>query len=49
MRVIQHSTTGRRRTDHESSFDYRVYCFFGFTVAIDATFSMMPPMFLTHT
>ena len=34
MRVIQYSTTGWRRTDHDSSFDYCV----DFAVAIDATF-----------
>ena len=45
MRVIQYSTTGWRRTDHDSSFDYCV----DFTVAIDATFFMRPPMFSTHT
>ena len=49
MRVIQYSTIGWRRTDHDSSLDYCVYCFFAFTVAIDATFSMLPPMFSTHT
>ena len=43
MRVIRYSHSGRRRTDHDRSFDYYVYCFFAFCVPIDATFFFSLP------
>ena len=38
MRVIRYSTSWWRRTDHDRSFDYYVYCFFAICVSIDVTF-----------